>query len=107
MDTQQQVNEALQRDWGIQLPATYTEAEILQALALRIAALVEKSPEAFFQLMYRLDIPESKLNATVQDADAAMHVARLIYNRQLQKIESRQKYRRDDTDHDADTDLRW
>lgn len=106
MDGQQKyINENLQRDWEIQLQETYTEAQVLDALALKIAMLIDRNPESFFQLMYRLDISENKLNAILFQQDAAMQVAHMVYERQLQKARSRQNHKPDDNAEDRD--LRW
>ena len=80
---------ALGQDWDLRLPDTLSEEAILRLLADRIVDILERGPETFFQLMYRLDISEKKLNAVLQDDDVAMKIARLIYDRQLQKIHSR------------------
>ncbi len=79
----------LGKDWDLRLPDTLTEEAILQLLADRIVTVLERGPETFFQLMYRLDISEKKLNAVMQEDDVARKIARLIYDRQLQKIHSR------------------
>jgi len=96
---------ALQNDWDLQLPDMLSEEAILKLLADRIVTILERGPETFFQLMYRLDISEKKLNAVLQDNDVAMKVARLIYDRQLQKIQSRMtnKMNKDN----SDPELRW
>lgn len=91
-DTLRETAAALQQEWGLQLPATFSEEEVLQLLADAIAAVAQKGPETFFQLMYRLDIPEKQLEASLHNRDIAQKVARLVYTRQLQKIESRKRY---------------
>ncbi|MFI5196118.1 MAG: hypothetical protein ACHQD8_03445 [Chitinophagales bacterium] len=95
---------ALQNDWDLQLPDTLSEEAILKLLADRVVTILERGPETFFQLMYRLDISEKKLNAVLQDDDVAGKIARLIYDRQLQKIQSRlaNKVSKDD-----DPELKW
>lgn len=101
-----EIAEILKRDWEISLPATVSEEEILNKLANRVAQLIESGPENFFQLMYRLDISEKKLNAVIGDEDVAGKIARLIYERQLQKIKSREYFRNANTMKD-DEDLSW
>ena len=81
-----------------------TEAELLQQLELRVSQLLSSNAETFFQLMYRLDIPEKAMNEALLQADVPGALARLIYQRQLQKIQSRRQYK---TDDNTDTDLRW
>jgi len=87
------------------LPDVLSEEAILKLLADRIVVILERGPETFFQLMYRLDISERKLNAVLDDDDVAMKVARLIYDRQLQKIQSRQEH--SSTNSNDDPELRW
>jgi len=96
---------ALKQDWDLQLPDTLSEEAILKLLADRIVKVLERGPETFFQLMYRLDISEKKLNAVLQDDDVAHKIARLIYDRQLQKIQSRLANRK--TSESDDPELKW
>ena len=104
--TTREIAEVLQRDWELILPDTLTEEEILQHLANRIVVLIERGPEAFFQLMYRLDISEKKLNSVLNEDDVAHKIARLIYDRQLQKIKSRQEFRKTNLTKE-DEELSW
>ena len=96
---------ALGRDWDLKLPDTLSEEAILKLLADRIVTVLERGPETFFQLMYRLDISEKKLNAILLEDDVAIKIARLIYDRQLQKIQSRltNKMKRENDD----PELKW
>ncbi len=105
MDTLQETAVALQQDWGLQLPDEISEATILQKLAERVVILIERGSESFFQLMYRLDISEKKLNAIIGQPDVAEKIARLIYDRQLQKIRSRALHKQNTKD--VDPDLQW
>jgi len=96
---------ALKRDWDLQLPEALSEEAILRLLADRVVQVLERGPETFFQLMYRLDISEKKLTAVLNDDHVADKVARLIYDRQLQKIQSRihNKVKRESDD----PELKW
>jgi len=104
-DVLQETASALKGDWDLQLPETLSEEAILKLLADRIVTVLERGPETFFQLMYRLDISEKKLNAILQDDDVAAKIARLVYDRQLQKIQSRRvnKVKKESDDEE----LRW
>ncbi|OJW83012.1 MAG: hypothetical protein BGO69_03815 [Bacteroidetes bacterium 46-16] len=104
--TTREIADALQRDWELQLPESLSEEAILAHLANRIVSLIESGPEAFFQLMYRLDISEKKLNGVLEEEDVAHKIARLVYDRQLQKIRSRQLFR-DTNPAKEDEDLSW
>lgn len=81
------------------------EEELLRLLADRVATILQSGPEPFFQLMYRLDIPEKKLSAILHEDDAPQKIARLIYDRQLQKMKSRQENK--PGNEEVDEDLKW
>jgi len=100
-----QVAANIQHDWELQLPETLTEEELLRLLAIKIAALLERGSEEFFQLMYRLDIPEHKLYDAMNTGDAPHAIAYLIYQRQLQKIQSRLENKK--ARNDDDPELTW
>lgn len=96
---------ALKEEWGVTIPDLYSEEAILKMLEQRVIHLIETEPESFIPLMYRLDISEKKLNGVMNEADVAHKIARLIYDRQIQKIQSRRFYR--STDAANDPDLKW
>lgn len=96
---------AFQKEWGIALPEIISEEAILQALEQAVISQLQKGAETFFQLMYRLDISEQKVNAALQTSNAPAVIARLIYDRQLQKIQSRIQHKANDSEEDAE--LRW
>ncbi len=104
-DILQEAAIALGQDWDLRLPDMLSEEVILKLLADRIVTILERGPETFFQLMYRLDISEKKLNAVLRDDDVAAKIARLIYDRQIQKIQSRLANRK--TSESDDPELKW
>ncbi len=96
----------LQRDWELEIPETISEEQILTQLEYRVAKLLSGNPESFFQLMYRLDVSEKRLNETIYTADRpSSAIARLIYDRQLQKIRSRAEF--GGAPGGEDDELRW
>lgn len=101
---QQEIFEALYKQWDLQSRDMVSEEEIKRQLARRILQLMDKTPEQFFQLMYRLDIPEQRLRTIWADADAPDKIAALVYERQLQKLQSRHSNRKDNA---KDPDLQW
>jgi hypothetical protein len=104
-DLLQQTVSALKEDWDLQIPETLSEEAILKLLADRVVLILERGPETFYRLMYRLDISEKKLTAILGDEDVADKIARLIYDRQLQKIKSRMEHKSQITD--SDPELKW
>ncbi len=99
-----QLNELLRKQLGLQIPDTISDEELLQKLADKLASVIANSPDEFFQLMYRLDIPEVALQQALTKQNIAEELALLVYKRQMQKIQSRTKFTRDPID---DTDLQW
>jgi aspartate/glutamate racemase len=95
---------ALREQWDLQLPELVSEEQILAQLTRRVIVLLERGPESFFQLMYRLDISEKKLNAVMNEEDVAERIARLIYERQMQKIHSRHTNKKSEP---YDPELSW
>lgn len=103
----QSVAQALAEDWELALTPTISEEEILQLLEEKVSAMLTRSPEVFFTLMYRLDIPEQKLMSALEDPSTGVRmVAKLIFNRQVQKFESRKASRHSDDDRE-DEELKW
>jgi hypothetical protein len=96
---------ALRQEWGLQLPETLSEEALLQLLADRIVSILEKGAETFYQLMYRLDISEKKLNIITGQDNIPAGIARLVYERQLEKIRSRREHQM--KQEDTDPELQW
>lgn len=101
---ERKVLEALSADFGIAQDEFLTKEEIHLLLEQRISVLLERNAEDFFQLMYRIDIAEDKLQTILHSADAVTELAKLIYERQMQKIISRQQFSKPP---DTDNDLKW
>ena len=65
-------------------------------LAEKINTLIQRDFGALVQLLYRIDVPEQKLRRMLETndgQDAGRLIARLIMERQWQKIETRRKYK--------------
>lgn len=104
MEQQQEIYNALYRQWDLQPVDVISEEEIKHQLAVRILMLMDKNPEQFFQLMYRLDISEQRLKTIWADSDAADKIASMVYERQLQKLQSRRSNKNNNSE---DPDLQW
>ena len=71
------------------------EEELRQKLIALINELINKDFHALIQLLYRIDVYEKKIRLYLNkntDADSAAIIADLIIERQLEKIESRKKF---------------
>jgi len=76
------------------------ESATFQALQEKIAAvisqLLQNNPERLLNLMYRLDIDETKFRFVIQNGpeeNVARQLAELVLEREMQKVYWRNKYR--------------
>ncbi|HEV2480535.1 MAG TPA: hypothetical protein VGS79_12755 [Puia sp.] len=94
---------------GGEHPASLTEHELENLLAEKINILIQRDFGALVQLLYRIDVSENRLRGMLDDnkgEDAGRLIARLIMERQWQKIETRRRYRQDDAAGAGDEE-RW
>ena len=87
----------LRTSYGLDLPPVVTIDELTGLLANRINEMINRDFSALVQLLYRIDVSESKLRQLLQEnatSDAGRIIAQLILERQWQKILSRRKYSR-------------
>jgi len=105
MPEEQQICDQIANDFALEVPAMASKQQILTYLQQVVSGLLEGNAERFFQLMYRLDISEKKLEAALADRELGiMKVAQLIYDRQLQKLQARQSR---PPGAGADKELEW
>lgn len=101
----QEMAMALESEWQLQAPQMLSEEAIITLLTDKILAIIQQGPDAFYRLMYRIDIPEKRLAKVLGNDDTARQIAQLVYNRQLEKITSRHLHRQQP--NDIDPDMRW
>ncbi|MDZ7877921.1 MAG: hypothetical protein U5L45_09635 [Saprospiraceae bacterium] len=73
-----------------------TEAELLAYLADVIAYMIDKKLDYLLSLLYRLDVSERKINRALMPGnveDAHVALARLVIERQKQRIATKRAYR--------------
>jgi hypothetical protein len=106
------LTEELNRAYGWELDPTAAAAveglEIL--LAEKVNALIGGNFDQLLQLLYRIDIDEKRLRRLLvenEGEDAGRIIARLIMERQWQKMESRRQHRREDRSDGNDGEERW
>ena len=74
-------------------------AALLQELEDHIDWMIANRSDALVQVLYRMDIDETRLRTLLSnpgEAPAARIMAQLLLERQLQKLHTRQQFRRDD-----------
>ena len=83
---------------GIQLAETLTYEELHSKLSEEINHLINHDFEKLVFYLYRIDVNENKMRNVLEQREgenAAGLIADLIIERQLQKIESRKKFKAD------------
>ncbi len=73
--------------------------DFLFALGDLVGMMLDKDFERFLFLMYRMDVQENKLKAALQTKEAdnvKFEIARIIFERQEQKLYWREKYKNHD-----------
>jgi len=86
----------LNNSYGLDLPEVVTMDALEAILAERIDVLINHDFNRLISLLYRIDVSESKLKQLLKEntnTNAGLLIARLILERQWQKIETRRKYR--------------
>lgn len=106
-DEHAELTRSLKEKFELEIPEGISEQKLLQLIELRLSQLLERTTEEFFQIMYRIDIPEYDLNRVLQRNDAIQVLAKMIYDRQLEKAKSRLKYKSYFEDDKADNELKW
>lgn len=79
--------------------------ELIDALSVRIAYMLDHEAELLFSTLYRLDVLEPKINAVLQSSEEtpARGLARLIVERQQEKLKTRSQWKKDWSDDDIST----
>jgi hypothetical protein len=91
----------------ISLAQSATMEQLEGLLAAKINQLIIQDFSFLVQVLYRVDISEAKLKHVLAEhpqADAGLIIARLLIERQLQKITTRETYRQQQAD---DSEERW
>jgi hypothetical protein len=93
---EQSLTEMINRETGLSLPVDTNFADIRLRLQEFISALIVGDFQQLVNLLYRVDVNERKLKYLLQEnvgEDAAVIIAGLIIDRQLEKIASRREFK--------------
>ncbi len=105
-DLTQLAEELSKSELGV-LVIQHSYDSIKDAISNRVNELINADFSRLVFILYRLDIPEKKLKEALETSSntpASDTIADMIINRQMQKIESRKKYRQNDNIHEEE---RW
>ena len=92
----------------LSLPANTGMPELERQLSVYFNELLLHDFEKLIFLLYRIDVNETKMKQALKEnekADAGVTIAKLVIERQVQKIISRRQFRKE-TD-DADEEEKW
>lgn len=100
-----QLAQEIAKQYELVLPETVDEEKLLLLLEQKVIAWIQSGAEEFFQMLYRLDISEKKIKEVLHNEDIAKRIAQLIYERQIQKYNSRLNNKT--TTEEQDKELLW
>ena len=86
----------LNTELNSELPQVITEENLLQRLSEFIDHLIQTNFQQLVLILYKVDVSENKLKQLLQQAsgdNAATIIARLIIEREIEKIKSRNLFR--------------
>lgn len=99
-----QAKSSLSQGFDLTEAQLISREKIIAALSERISQLIAGNPDQLFSMLYRLDISEKKIKLVLlQQENIALHLAELIYERQLEKAASRKHFGR----QEPDDELSW
>ena len=87
----------LNGSYGLDLREALTANALETALAEKVNAMINGDFSALVQILYRIDVSESRLRQLLREnkaTDAGQLIARLILERQWQKILTRREFSR-------------
>ena len=90
-----QLHKALISNWAVSENTELSMHELLEALSLRVQYLYDRDFDKLTTAMYTLDVDESRFNAALdlpELEDKSKAVARLILQREVQKMDTRMLY---------------
>ncbi len=98
MENEELVN-LVNKEMAIELPMQISMKEIQEKLSAHINRLIQHNFEQLINLLYRIDVSEPKIKSLLKmqpGTNAGDIIANLIIERQLQKIQSRQRFKTND-----------
>ena len=98
---QKEVIDNIKKDMAIALPDEISLLELEEKLTTYANLLIQKDFQKLITLLYRIDVSEAKLKYLLQlraDENAGNIIAKLIIERQIQKMKSRQQFGKSNTD---------
>jgi hypothetical protein len=96
MQKEEEIRKYLQDEFAIVLQSGSEWKEMEKVLSIYIDELIQRDFGKLVSLLYRIDISESRLRTALfenSDTNAGELIARMIMERQLEKLQSREKFK--------------
>jgi uncharacterized membrane protein len=110
MPTNNELIAAINKNLLLQLAPSQSQNAIHQKITELVSFLIVNDFDKLVLLLYRIDINEAKLKqmlAVQQLKDAAILIANLIIERELQKIKTRKEYSMRANNNNLTDDEKW
>lgn len=72
------------------------EEKVIAVIALKVEKYLNSNPDLLMSYLYRLDVQEKRIKRALENAEeypANIVLAKLIWTRQKERLQTRQKYR--------------
>src|SRR5450432_555739 len=105
----QSLTEIINYEMGLDLPPKISFDQMRQQLQSAIDEMIKSDFQKLIGVLYRVDVNERKLKYLLQEnvgADAAVIIADLIIERQLEKIKTRAAFTDQDDSYTSDQE-KW
>jgi hypothetical protein len=100
MDNAPIVIKELNQSFGLALAEHLSTAQLEDLLAEKFNNMIGKDFSGLVQFLYRMDISETRIRHLLKEntgEEAGRIIARLVIERQIQKIETRRQFKTGDT----------
>jgi hypothetical protein len=92
-----EISQTISHDLDINIPSELSDEEMIDIISVRVEQLLKADPDLLMSYMYRLDVLEKKIKAALQVSLEPVHLtfARLIWERQKERMQTKKKYKQD------------
>ena len=91
------ISQTISNDLDINIPPELSDEEMIDILSVRVEQLLRADPDLLMSYMYRLDVLEVKIKSALHISNEPVHMtfAKLIWDRQKERIATKKKYKQD------------
>lgn len=92
-----EIAKKVSNDLNMEIPLSLSDDEMLMHIAYRVEKMLKGDPDLLMSYLYRLDVTKKSIDAAMFTSREPAHVtfAKLIWERQKQRLETRKKYKQD------------